>query len=180
MMAGSTGLPVKCKLSQFLFESILVDCHGEVLETSLLIVFCLYHQQDIAFFNRKVAVFIAIKVGCPVFGFVQIGVVTEVKPKFGQLAHGHPGFSGRVQTGQDSAVFSQGIVDIANIIGFIAVEAIVKTNPTLVAAKLFVGPAFEGFSTLKTYFSICGKGWHKVKVGKYSNILTNGMEKAGG
>ncbi len=77
-------------------------------------------------------------------------MVTEVKPQFGQLAHGHPGFSGRVQTGQDSAIFPQGIVDISNVIRFIAVEAIVKTNPTWIAAKLFVGPAFERLATFQT------------------------------
>lgn len=62
------------------------------------------------------------------------------------------GFAGGVEGRQDSAVFAQGVVHVAHVVGFIAVEAVVERHAALVAAKLFVRPSFERLPALEAYF----------------------------
>lgn len=86
-----------------------------------------------------------------IFGVVKVGKIFEFKSLFDQLAPGDFTFSFRVGIQQNSAVFTQGVVNIPHDVVAVTVEAVVESAPALIGAKLLIGAAHDLIAAFNTF-----------------------------
>jgi hypothetical protein len=70
-----------------------------------------------------------------------IGEVAEFKASVQKLAQSHLYFPLGVELREDASVPAQDVIDVAHVIGCVAVEPVVKCCAALVTAEFLVGPA---------------------------------------
>ena len=110
-------------------------------------VFLPDHEGKPAVGELQVALVVAKVVDVSSLGFVDSGKIAELEAFFQHLIPVNFGFSTRIEGGENPTVFSEDIVDVADKIIGIAIEAVVEGGPAVVRAKLFIGAALEGSST---------------------------------
>jgi len=86
-----------------------------------------------------------------IFGVVKVGKIFEFKSPFDQLASGDFSFSFRVGIQQNSAVFTQGVVNIPHNVVAVAVKAIVKCTPALIGTEFLIGTAHDLVAAFNTF-----------------------------
>jgi len=100
--------------------------------------FFLYHQQKGVFLYWEIPLFITVKILSAIPGGVHAGEMGKVKPFCKKFLPTRTRFTHRIQFGQYTPVFSQGMIGVANITGDITVQAVVKSVPALIGAESFV------------------------------------------
>jgi hypothetical protein len=139
------------------------------LIVSLLHVGLADDQRKVAIVAFGVTLFVHIPVDRPRAGHVLIGKVTKIKTHFHEFIAVNGGLPIGVEPFQDAAVFAEGMVDIPNEVGVVAVVPVVVGTAAVVGTKALIWPSGDFVATNNAGFFLCG--CHKERVKGTVNFL---------
>ena len=106
-------------------------------------IFLPNHERNVALIAFEVALIVAEAVDVAGFSSVFIGEVAEFEASFHQFIAVDLGFAVRIEFSEDTAILAEDVVDIADEVGGVAIEAVVVGAAALVRAEALVRPAGE-------------------------------------
>jgi hypothetical protein len=110
------------------------------------------HQQVMIIFKGPVALFITVEVLHAVLGGVKTREISKVKSGRPEPLMTYTTITIGVQPHENTPVLAQRIIHVPDVVGFVAVQAIVVHAAALVGTKFFVHSAFDRHAAFKAGF----------------------------